>query len=54
MLPLPEGLVLFAGRSATGPTPGMQADMDELCRLEGLDSRKYQMQWADLSQFPAY
>jgi hypothetical protein len=46
--------VFISGRVTSGPTKEMQADMDELCRLEGLDSRKYQMQWADLGKFPAY
>jgi len=54
LLPFDKELVFISGRVTSGPTPEMQADMDELCRLEGLDSRKYQMQWADLSQFPAY
>jgi hypothetical protein len=54
MLPLPGELVFYGGRSTTGPTPEMQADMDELCRLQKLDPRRYQMRWADLSKFPDY
>jgi hypothetical protein len=54
MLPFPGELVFFSGRSTSGPTPGMQQDMDEQCRLEGLNPAKYQLRWADLSKFPAY
>jgi hypothetical protein len=54
MLPLPGELVFYGGRSTTGPTPEMQADMDELCRLQKLDPKRYQMRWADLSKFPDY
>ena len=54
MLPMPGELVFFGGRSTTGPTPDMQADMDELCRLEGLNPKRYQLQWVDLSSFPFY
>jgi len=52
MLPLPGELIFVGGRSTTGPTPAMQADMDELCRLEKLDPKLYQMRWKDLSRFP--
>lgn len=54
LLPMPGELVFFGGRTTTGPTPRMQADMDELCRLEKLNPRKYQLQWFDLSKYPAY
>ena len=54
MLPLPGELIFVGGRSTTGPTPAMQADMDELCRLEKLDPKLYQMRWKDLSRFPYY
>lgn len=54
MLPLPGELVFVGGRSTTGPTPEMQADMDELCRQQKLDSKRYQMRWADLSEFPNF
>lgn len=54
MLPLPNELVFYGGRSTTGPTPGMQADMDELCKQEGLDPARYQLHWADLSKYPSY
>lgn len=45
MLPLPDELIFVNGRSTSGASPEMQADMDELCRLEGLDARKYQLNW---------
>jgi hypothetical protein len=54
MLPLANELVFYGGRSTASPSPVMQADMDTLCRMEGLDPRGYQLQWADLSRFPAY
>lgn len=50
MIPLPGELVFFSGRSTSGPTPEMQDDMDELCRMEGLNPAKYQMRWADLGK----
>jgi hypothetical protein len=49
MLPLPGELVFSGGRATSGPGPEMQADMDELCRREGLDPQRYQMQWVELS-----
>ena len=54
MLPMPGGLVFFSGRSTSGPSPEMQSDMDALCVMAGLDPRKYQLQWLDLSGFPGY
>lgn len=54
MLPMLNELVFFSGRTTTGPSPEMQADMDTLSRLEGLDPRQYQMQWVDISAFPTY
>jgi hypothetical protein len=54
MLPLPGELVFFDGRTTSGPSPEMQADMDKLCRREGLDPGKYQLQWVDLSPYPIY
>ena len=53
MIPLPGELVFINGRSTSGPTPEMQADMDELCRLEGLNPAKYQMRWVDLEKLTA-
>ena len=54
MVPLPGELLFFSGRSTSGPSPEMQADMDELCRLEGLDPKKYQLRKPDLSKYPDY
>lgn len=54
MVPLPGELVFWNGRTTSGVSPEMQADMDQLCRLEGIDPRKYQVQWVDLSAYPEY
>jgi hypothetical protein len=54
MLPLLNELVFLGGRSTGWPSPQMQADMDELCRLEKINPQNYQLQWADLSAFPPY
>jgi hypothetical protein len=47
LVPLGNELLFIGGRSTTGPSAAMQADMDELCRLGGLDPKKYQMRWRD-------
>ncbi len=54
MLPLPGELVFWMGRSTSGPSPEMQADMDELCELQGLNPKRYQLQWVDVSNYPVY
>jgi hypothetical protein len=54
LIPLFGSLIFLSGRSTSGPSPQMQADMDGLCRLEKLDPQKYQLQWADLSRYPKY
>jgi hypothetical protein len=54
MLPMPGELVFWTGRSTSGVSREMQADMDELCRLEHLDPQKYQLQYVDLSKYPSY
>ena len=54
MLPLPGELVFCMGRSTSGPSPQMQADMDELCLLEDLNPKRYQLRWVDLSKYPIY
>jgi hypothetical protein len=54
LLPLPGKLVFMSGRTTSGPSAQMQADMDELCRLEKLNPKKYQLQWVDLSKYPTY
>jgi hypothetical protein len=53
-VPMPGELVFYGGRSTMGPAPEMQADMDELSRMEHLQPSAYQMQWVDLSSFPSY
>ena len=54
LLPIPGELVFITGRSTASPSPAMQADMDELCRLERLQPANYQMQWFDISKYPAF
>jgi len=54
LLPMPGEVVFTGGRTTSGPSPGMQKDMDELCRLGGLNPKRYQMQWVDLSGYPQY
>src|SRR5581483_10033907 len=54
MLPLPGELVFWTGRTTSGASPEMQADMDELCRLQGLNPAKYQLRYFDLSAYPTY
>jgi hypothetical protein len=54
MLPLPGELGFCLGRSTSGPSPQMQADMDELCEQEGLNPKRYQLQWINLSKYPQY
>jgi hypothetical protein len=54
MLPMPGELIFYSGRSTSGPTHELQADMDALSRMEGLDPKRYQLRWADLSAFPSY
>ena len=54
LLPLPGELVFFAGRSTSGPSAEMQADMDQLCKAQGLDPKQYQLHWVDLSAYPTF
>lgn len=54
MIPMPGELVFYSGRTTSGPSPEMQADMDELCRLSGIDPKRYQLEWVDLSGFTSY
>jgi hypothetical protein len=54
LFPVHNELLFWGGRTTSFASPEMQSDMDELCRLEGLKPAKYQMQWADLKEFPAY
>jgi hypothetical protein len=54
ILPMPGELVFLDGRTSSGPSSEMQADMDELCRRGRLAPAKYQLQYVDLSTFPSY
>ncbi len=54
MLPLPGELVFYGGRTTSPPSPELQADMDELCRQQGLNPARYRLQWVDLSAYPQY
>lgn len=54
LLPLPGELVFFSGRSTSGPSAEMQADMDALSKMEGLNPNLYQLRWVDLSKYPSY
>ena len=54
LLPLPGELVFYGGRTTSGPSAQMQADMDELCRLARLKPSKYQMQRVSLEGFLRY
>ena len=45
LLPIGDWLVFIGGRSTTGPTDQMQADIDTLTWSQGLDPRRYQLDW---------
>jgi hypothetical protein len=48
MLPLEDKLLFLGGRSSSSPSPEMQADMDELCKRQKLNPRRYQMRWVEI------
>jgi hypothetical protein len=54
MLPMPGELVFVNGRSTSGASPEMQADMDQLSKSARLDPKKYQLRWLDLSAYPQF
>lgn len=54
MLPFRNELIFVNGRSTSSASPEMQKDMNILCRAEGLNPDKYQLQWIDISACPAY
>ena len=54
MLLIDNDLVMFSGRSTSPPGPTIQAAMDTLSIMSGLDPANYQLQWKDLSAFPVY
>jgi hypothetical protein len=50
MIPMPDGtLVMYGGRSTTGPSVDMQAAMDALSAALGLNPASYQLNWYDFS-----
>jgi len=54
LLMLPGKLVFMAGRSTSGPSQEMQRDMNMLCRIEGLNPAKYQLNLLDTSSYPSF
>ena len=54
LLPMPGELLFLCGSSSSPASEEMQKDMDQLCRLEGLNPDRYQLQWFDLSAYPSY
>jgi hypothetical protein len=54
LLPMPGELVFCGGRTTSPPSAQMQRDIDELCRLEHLDPKRYQLEWIDLSNYPSF
>jgi hypothetical protein len=50
MIPSPDNkLIMFSGRSTSGFSPQMQADIDALSVYAGLNTNNYQLRWYDLS-----
>jgi hypothetical protein len=50
MIPSPDNkLVFFSGRQSSGPTSAMQADIDALSILVGINPNAYRLQWYDMS-----
>jgi hypothetical protein len=47
-------LVMISGRTTSPASTNMQAAMDTLSIMSGLDPANYQLQWKDLSAFPIY
>jgi len=54
MVPIPGELIFMGGRNTSGPSPEMQADIDELSKSANLDPKQYQLKWLDLSVYPSY
>ncbi len=49
MIPTPDNkLAMISGRSTSGPTPQMQADIDTLTAHAGLSTNNYQLRWYDM------
>ncbi len=50
MIPLPGyKLVMYSGRSTSGPSPQMQADIDALSLYLGLNANNYRLRWQDMT-----
>ena len=50
IIPSPDNkLIMFSGRTTSGITPQMQADIDALSIYLGLNPNNYQLHWYDLS-----
>ena len=49
MIPTPDNvLVMVSGRSTSGPSPQMQADMDALSAYLGLNPNNYRLRWYNM------
>jgi hypothetical protein len=47
-------LVFVGGRTTSPPQKEWQDDINALCAKESVDPKRYQLQWVDLSKWPAY
>lgn len=54
MIVLGSDLVFYCGRTTSGPSAKMQADINDLCARQKVNPKAYQLRWADLSAFPKY
>lgn len=54
MLLIGNELVFYSGRTTTGASAAMQADIDYLCTSDGLNPALYQLTTRTLSAFPLY
>jgi hypothetical protein len=50
MIPFPDNkLVMYSGRTTSGPSPPMQADIDALSLYLGLNPNNYRLRWQDMT-----
>jgi hypothetical protein len=54
LMPFPGELVFYSGRATSGLDAQVQSEMDELCRQERLNPKKYQVRWVDVSKYPVF
>ena len=54
MLLIGNDLVMYSGRTTSGASAAMQADIDYLCTSDGLNPALYQLTTRTLSAFPLY